>query len=59
MNAQIAAQAFFGTLFAFAINQGLLTDASAAQIPPEVVVEQFIDIFVQGTIGPRVENEGS
>lgn len=51
MNPQMAAQAFFGMLFAFAISQGLLEGTPAAQIPPEVVVvEQFVDIFVRGTI---------
>jgi len=50
MNPQMAAQAFFGMLFAFAISQGLLQDAPAAQIPPQTAVEQFVDIFVQGTV---------
>jgi AcrR family transcriptional regulator len=56
MDPHIAAQAFFGMLFAFAINQGLLTDTPAAQIPPEVIVEQFVDIFVQGTIDPKAQD---
>ncbi len=50
MNPQMAAQAFFGMLFAFAISQGLLEGTPAAQIPPEDVVAQFVDIFVRGTI---------
>ncbi len=49
INPQIAAQAFFGMLFAFAISQGVLEGTPAAQIPPQAVVEQFVDIFVQGT----------
>ncbi|MBN1978664.1 MAG: TetR/AcrR family transcriptional regulator [Anaerolineae bacterium] len=55
MNPQMAAQAFFGMLFAFAISQGVLEGTPAAQIPPKTVVEQFVDIFVQGTITSDAE----
>jgi AcrR family transcriptional regulator len=59
MNPQMAAQAFFGMLFAFAISQGLLESTPAAQIPPEDVVAQFVDIFVRGTIKlQEASNEG-
>jgi AcrR family transcriptional regulator len=51
MNPQMAAQAFFGMLFAFAISQGLLEGTPDAQIPAEEVVAQFVDIFVRGTAG--------
>jgi hypothetical protein len=37
-------------LFAFAISQGVLEGTPAAQIPPKAVVEQFVDIFVRGTL---------
>ena len=50
MDPQMAAQAFFGMFFAFAISQGLLEAIPATQIPPKAVVEQFVDIFVQGTM---------
>jgi hypothetical protein len=50
MNPQMAAQAFFGMLFAFAISHGVLEGTPAAQIPPKAVVEQFVDIFVWGTL---------
>jgi AcrR family transcriptional regulator len=45
----IAAQAFLGLFFAFSISQGLLGADPAADLPLEVVVEQFVDIFVRGT----------
>ena len=57
MNPQMAAQAFFGMLFAFAISQGLLEGTPAAQIPPEDVVAQFVDIFVRGTIKSKTEGK--
>ncbi len=56
MNSQMAAQAFFGMLFAFAISQSLLEGTPAAQVPPKVVVEQFVDIFVRGTMKSQEES---
>lgn len=59
MNPHMAAQAFFGMLFAFAISQGLLEGTPAAQIPPQAVVEQFVDIFVRGTKKPQEASNAS
>ncbi|MBN1889715.1 MAG: TetR/AcrR family transcriptional regulator [Thermoflexales bacterium] len=50
MDPELAAQAFLGMLFAFAINQGLLAGTLLARLPVEAVVEQFVDIFVNGTL---------
>ena len=47
---ELAAQMFFGIFFDYSISQSLLSDTSAAQIPPEAVVAQLVDIFVRGTI---------
>lgn len=49
----LAAQAFFGMLFDFAINHGLQAPDSRPEI--EATVRQFVDIFVQGTIAHQPE----
>jgi len=50
LDPELAAQVFFGMFFAYSISHSLLPDTSAAQIPPEDVVAQFVDIFVRGTV---------
>ena len=56
-NPELAAQAFFGMLFEFAISYELYPDASRAA--PEEVVAQLVDIFVRGTIkSQQKSNEG-
>lgn len=48
-NPELVAGLFFGMFFEYSIGQ-TLADPSAPQIPPEDVVAQLVDIFVQGTI---------
>ncbi|MBN1813464.1 MAG: TetR/AcrR family transcriptional regulator [Anaerolineae bacterium] len=47
---ELAAKMFFGMLFEFAISQPLITGTPLEHIPPEEVVAQVVDIFVQGTM---------
>lgn len=53
---ELAAQAFFGMFFEYSINR-TLADPSAPQIPPEDVVAQLVDIFVQGTMNSQEKSD--
>jgi AcrR family transcriptional regulator len=46
---EIVAQAFFGMLFEYSISQMLIGDDPTTEPPPEQVVAQIVDLFVQGT----------
>jgi AcrR family transcriptional regulator len=47
---EVAAQAFSGMLFAYAIAQGLLDDTIEPQVDTEELVDQFVDIFMNGMV---------
>jgi AcrR family transcriptional regulator len=48
MDPDLAAQAFLGMLFAFAMSQTLLASSPLSRLPVETVVGQFVDIFMKG-----------
>lgn len=50
MDADLAAQAFFGMFFAYATSYLMLAGSDGAEIPLETVAALFVDIFVEGTI---------
>ena len=49
LNPEVMAQAFFGMFFAYNINQSLGPEPIIPNVAPEAMIEQFVDIFVQGT----------
>jgi AcrR family transcriptional regulator len=49
LDPELAAQVFFGMFFWYGINQPLL-DKSSDKVSLDTVVNQFVDIFVEGTI---------
>jgi AcrR family transcriptional regulator len=51
LHAEAAAQAFWGMFFAYSISSWLLDEEVQPSLPTKQVVEQFVDIFVQGTTG--------
>jgi AcrR family transcriptional regulator len=53
LNPELAAQAFFGMLFEFAIGHAFYPGGE--QITPEEIIAQYVDIFVQGTIASNTE----
>jgi AcrR family transcriptional regulator len=53
LHAEALAQAFWGMFFAYGIATGILTETPKPEIPPEELVELFVDIFVQGTINAK------
>ncbi|MEW6404365.1 MAG: TetR/AcrR family transcriptional regulator [Chloroflexota bacterium] len=57
LNPEMAAQVFFGMFFAYSISQTLLAGTPISKVSPEVVVAQFVDIFVQGTIRSEKESD--
>ena len=50
LNPEAMAQAFFGMFFAYNINQLVRPEPLIPGLAPEALAEQFVDIFVQGTI---------
>ena len=50
LNPDVAAQAFSGMLFSYAIARGMLDDSVAPELSPDELVAQFVDIFVNGTV---------
>ena len=50
LDPQLAGQAFFGMLFAFAINRGLMDESPLAGQSQQQIVAQFVDIFIAGTL---------
>lgn len=44
------AQGFLGMFFSYAVLRGLLKDDLQPEIAPEAVVEQFVSLFVRGTM---------
>jgi len=54
LNPEVMAQAFYGIFFAYNISQSLQAESIFPDVAPEVVIDQFVDIFVQGTaVNPR------
>jgi AcrR family transcriptional regulator len=49
-NPDLVAQAFFGMFLEYHLSQLLLPEAEADAVPPEEVVAQLVNLFVQGTV---------
>ncbi len=52
-HAEAMAQAFWGMFFAWGIGQGVLNQALEPELDNEGLVEQFVDLFVAGTLVER------
>jgi len=50
LHPEVAAQAFSGMLFAYAIAQGLLGDSIEPHVTNEELVNQFVEIFMNGMV---------
>jgi AcrR family transcriptional regulator len=50
LHAELAAQAFWGMFFAYAISLGLLAEPVAPPVSNDELIAQFVDIFVNGTV---------
>ena len=50
LHAEAAAQAFWGMFFAYSFSTWLLDEEVQPELPTEQIVEQFVDIFVLGTM---------
>ena len=50
LHPEVAAQAFSGMLFSYAIARGMLDDSIAPELSPDELVVQFVDIFMHGTV---------
>ena len=50
LHPEVAAQAFSGMLFSYAIARGLLDDSIAPELSPDELVTQFVNIFMNGTV---------
>lgn len=50
IHAEVAAQAFSGMLFSYAIAKGLLDDSIEPALDTEELVSQFVDIFMNGMV---------
>ncbi len=46
----LQAQAFLGMFFSYTVLRGFLLDSLQPEITPEEVVEQFVTLFVRGTL---------
>jgi AcrR family transcriptional regulator len=49
LHSETAAQAFWGMFFAYSISLWLLDEEVQGPVPTQQIVEQYVDIFVQGT----------
>jgi AcrR family transcriptional regulator len=58
LHAEAAAQAFWGMFFAYTVSLWLLDEPLDPELSTEELVEQFVDIFVGGTLVPG-GNHGS
>ena len=47
---ELLAQAFLGMFFSYAVLHGFLLDSLQPEISSEEVVEQFVTLFVRGTL---------
>ncbi len=50
MNPEVMAQAFFGMFFSYNIAQAIFAESMALETTIDEVVQQFVDIFVNGTL---------
>jgi AcrR family transcriptional regulator len=50
LHPEVAAQAFAGMLFAYAIARGLLDDSIEPEMTTAELVDQFVDIFMHGMV---------
>ena len=50
LHPEVAAQAFSGMLFAYAIARGLLEDSIQPDVTNEELVDQFVEIFMNGMV---------
>jgi AcrR family transcriptional regulator len=57
LNPEVAAQAFWGMFFAYAIALGVFAEPATPELSTDQVVEHFVDIFVKGTIGEHHSSE--
>jgi len=49
----LLAQAFIGFFFSYAVGSGILETSMKLDIPKEQLVEEFVDLIVQGTVKPQ------
>ncbi|TFG49635.1 MAG: TetR/AcrR family transcriptional regulator [Anaerolineales bacterium] len=47
---ELLAQAFLGMFFSYTVLQGFLMDQLQPEVTPEEIVNQFVDLFIRGTI---------
>lgn len=47
---EVLAQAFLGMFFSYVVLHGFLLDSLQPEVSPEEVVEQFVTLFVRGTL---------
>lgn len=50
LHLEVAAQAFSGMLFAYAISHGVLDDSIEPELSNEELVHQFVEIFLRGMV---------
>ena len=53
LNPEVMAHAFFSMLFGYAVGIDTLTESLSPEISLENIVEQFVHIFVDGTVTPQ------
>jgi AcrR family transcriptional regulator len=51
LHPEVAAQAFWGMFFAYAISLGLLAEPVRPEVSQDELLVSFVDIFVDGTLG--------
>jgi AcrR family transcriptional regulator len=54
-HAEAMAQAFWGMFFAYAVSLGWLAEPVSPELSMEALIEQFVDIFVQGTMKAQIQ----
>jgi AcrR family transcriptional regulator len=47
---ELLAQAFLGMFFSYTVLEGFLMDRLQPEVSPEEIVNQFVDLFIRGTI---------
>ena len=52
MNPEVMAQAFFGMFFSYNIAQAIFAESMALETSIDDLIQQFVDIFVNGTMRP-------
>ncbi len=52
-HAEVLAQAFLGMFFSYIVLKGFLSDDLKPEISSDKVVEQFVDLFVRGTLSEQ------